>query len=451
MRTVSLAATTVLLTAIAGAAFPVEAAFTSASEEELANARRFRETFGFEAGTQLIMTAASDRANYPNMDWGVPLTESEASEIERRVAVQLSLDEATAYARSSADFAGVYIDQARGGLPVFLFADDPSRHAAAIASQLEPGTNFDVQAAERSYADLEVLQASIEAERAPFARRGVVLVSVGILTPANKVIVGVDGLSAGTASLLIETFGSGIALRDQRFPQADVCTVASCWPPKGGIEVKSVATGNRCTSGFISKNEFGQIGLLTAGHCIWAGGQGTWRHAGQNIGTTTGYTFWNGADADAAFIYTNAAGANPPTKNLYLTETDVTRALTSVIETANQHVGDVICRSGITSGKDCGTIAAANVSNPSCVNTTCRTIDHTWEVNFDSTGGDSGGPYHVGITTGFGIHIHSDPDGTPNARGWYSPLGWVRTEFLSRFDVLWGQCLNAACSLSWPA
>jgi hypothetical protein len=80
------------------------------------------------------------------------------------------------------------------------------------------------------------------------------------------------------------------------------------------------------------------------------------------------------------------------------------------------------------------------------------TVLKTMEVDFDSTGGDSGGPLFYTVPGGgttnriaLGTHVHSDPDGTPNAHGWYSPIDTGR----DTYNALWGysytMCFTSAC------
>lgn len=431
---------------------------TSPTADDIADALRFRTGLGLQSDLDYIRSAAADGAGFPDREWGVPLSRSEAAEVSRRVAVQLAKSDATVYAKNLPGSAGVYTDQMDGGVPVFLFVGDANSHVAEIESRLPAGTRFRVESVSRSTADLEEIRAAVDAAKPALLKQGIDVILTGIDTPANRLMLGVNGLTPAAEKVLRERFGDGIAVRDERPGVADACTFTSCWPPKGGFKVTGVS-GFGCTSGFVAsrENNPNSLALLTAGHCSWVnGGAGkNFTHNGVVIGPSTGHSFVNGADADEVFITINANN-NPPAKNLYIDTPPDTHALTVVVETANQDVNDVICRTGITSNKDCGQIVLENVTNQSCVTknnvVTCKNIDHTWEVNFDSAGGDSGGPYHVGITTGFGIHIHSDgpPDYAPGNRGWYSPLGWVRTEHFNRNGVFYSFCTSASCNTHWP-
>lgn len=447
----------VLVTLAMASVVPVIGA-AAPTEDQIADAVRLRSGLGFRADVDFIRAAIGDAVGFPDREWGVPLSRTEAAEVARRVAIQLAKSDAAVYAKALTESAGVYTDQLDGGAPVFLFAGDASSQLGEIESRLPAGTRFRVDTVSRSTADLEAIRLDVDLAKPSLLKQGIDVILTGIDTSANRLMLGVNGLTPSAEEVLRERFGDGIAVRDQRPGAADACTFSSCWPPKGGFKVTG-SKGFGCTSGFVAskENNPNSLALLTAGHCSWVnGGAGTnFTHNGLIIGPSTGHTFVSGADADAVFITINAAN-NPPAKNLYIDTPPDTHALTVVVETANQDQGDVICRTGITSNKDCGQIVLENVTNQSCVTvsgvTTCKNIDHTWEVNFDSAGGDSGGPYHLGTTTGFGIHIHSDgpPDYAPGNRGWYSPLGWVRTEYFNRFGVFYSYCTSASCNTHWP-
>lgn len=91
----------------------------STSHDDLESAVRFRSSLGFASDDATVAAALADRSSYPNLDWGTPMAEAEASEVARRVAVQESLHEATSYAGGVHGFAGVFIDHLDGGTPVF--------------------------------------------------------------------------------------------------------------------------------------------------------------------------------------------------------------------------------------------------------------------------------------------------------------------------------------------
>lgn len=208
-----------------------------------------------------------------------------------------------------------------------------------------------------------------------------------------------------------------------------------------------------CTGGFIAKKEgTSEYGFLTAGHCfILEGGSGdTWRHGGTAIGPSLQNTWRNGAAADAGYIRILSSSL-PSSKNQFISRpTDIVRSLTAVEGSAQQLVGESVCRTGRTSGQTCGTIVVRNVTRQSCLPTgACRDIANQMEVSFDSSGGDSGGPVYW-IERGYGIHVHSQAD-APGAHGWYSTLGFASAQYWTDWGVRYKFCLNAACTVTSPS
>ncbi len=80
------------------------------------------------------------------------------------------------------------------------------------------------------------------------------------------------------------------------------------------------------------------------------------------------------------------------------------------------------------------------------------TVTQVSTVNFDSTGGDSGGAvfkYVCGGTTGdvyaLGTHVHSEPDGPSADEGWFSGINEGEDDFSARFSFDYTVCQTPAC------
>jgi hypothetical protein len=282
------------------------------------------------------------------------------------------------------------------------------------------------------------------------AAEGIVLVSTGINAKLNAVGVGVKGLDVKAEQALHSRYGSAIVVRDQKFPVPDACTIFACWPPKGGLEIRSASDGGACTSGFMAKRlDITRYGLFTAGHCISVhGGFGTnWKHNGTIIGPARYQSWISNATGDAGVVTVNSV---PSTNRNYffVSPNESLRGLTSVEDREAQYMD--VCRTGRTSGKDCGIIVQVDVTLPSCVGTTCKNIQHQDEVDFDSTGGDSGGPVYYTFI-GFGTHTHSDPDGDPDPHGWFTPLNWARYAYeVASGGERYYFCLSSSCGTVYP-
>jgi len=110
-------------------------------------------------------------------------------------------------------------------------------------------------------------------------------------------------------------------------------------------------------------------------------------------------------------------------------------------------------------GKRCGVITGLSFGNKTCKGAgqgqgagPCATLEITVEVSFDSTGGDSGGPYWEGGSgntspwRAVGMHTHSMDDGTANAHGWYVPIS-RQLAALDAKVIIVRLCTDAACNV----
>lgn len=414
-----------------------------------AHAADFRAALGFQADAAYVTSSYSSPSAFPNNRWGIPLTNAEALELTRREAIMDLMPSANEYAQKQPDYAGEFFDHLAGGIPVYLFTKDLEAHRIVLAGLFPPGTPFEVRPANVEYSVLAGTQASVDAASPSLRKTGIQIVSTGIDPTTNSVLVGVTGLTRDKAATLEDRFGSNLTFREQGPAVADACnSMADCWPPKGGLEIASAYDGGLCTSGFIaSRLDTQALVMVTAGHCLEVhGGTSTvWTHHGNNIGQRQNETWNPNSNADVGLIGIYTA-STPTTKNQAIVGMPATVAgITIGTSSSNQSPGNTVCRTGRTTGLSCGTIYLANVTRQSCVNTTCYSINHTWEVTFDSTGGDSGGPLIHNQTFAHGTHVHSDPDGQPNAHGWYSPTDWGRSAYSAMFGVSYVICVQASC------
>jgi hypothetical protein len=370
-------------------------------------------------------------------------------------------------------YAGAYTDHARGGLPVLLTSEGEA-FRAAIKSLPDPGISYEIRDVEYSMAQLEAIQDKVTSASESLSKSGTRIVSVGLDAAANRVVVGVQGLTDDSTSALSSEFGPAVTTTEERPAQLDACTnMTSCWPMKGGLKIFNVGNPSVriCTAGYIvAKSDTGALGMITAGHCLeFATESKYWGHANsptaaQNVGSERLETWAELADADVGLIMfdldTVAALGAP--NAFHYADNSGNGTVVSVRAIASQITGDPVCRMGwgtwnaTGQGRTCGMVGAVtNATLLSCrqnLNVDCHNIKHQWTVDFDSTGGDSGGPvYRVVNSTShtyqaYGTHVHSDPD--PGTKGWYSPVDWGRIAYSEisgtpayNYDI----CITSSC------
>lgn len=430
-------------------------------------AMEWRQSHALRADREYVLRSFADESVFSEADLGLPLTADEWSEMVRRAEIQQGKQEAVEWASAQAGFAGVYTDHARRGVLVFLFAGKlpelPSLQRVAPV-----GAEVEIRAAERSLDELLELKKTILEASASLAETGVEVVSVGIRTHANAVIVGISEPDAKSREAIEREFGPAVEVREDHVAEADACTSNSnCWPPKGGFHMRST-NGTPCTSGWmVKRTDTSTRQILTAGHCSFrAGGVGSvWEHGvgGPDIGTSQSNTYnGTGSHASDVGLIGIYSSISIPNRNQFIAGTvsgaPVVAAVDSYFLSSAQNENDLVCRYGITSLRDCGEITDVDVAHISRVQMpdgtiVTKTIDRTWEVNFDSAGGDSGGPIFALPATpsaahiAFGTHVHSAEgyDPTLGIPGWYSPYDIGRNDWQALTGLMFNICLSASC------
>jgi hypothetical protein len=125
-------------------------------DSALRDAVRFRTDVGFDTSTSIVEASFGD-PSYSSEEWGIPLSRAELDNIAARSHVREAVQPAFGIARTQGGFAGVFIDQKRNGLPVFLSTD--ATGLRAVLDEVVPkGILYETRQVARSTSDLESLQ-----------------------------------------------------------------------------------------------------------------------------------------------------------------------------------------------------------------------------------------------------------------------------------------------------
>jgi hypothetical protein len=163
------------------------------SEREFDEAQTFRRDFALPSSMAVVRDSFADRETYSDMSRGIPLTPAEAAELDRRRDIVWQSEPAREFARTLDGYADVYIDQERGGIPVFRFTDELAAARAAIAEVMPDGVDFDVQRAEFTIKEMRNKQDRITEDMLEtdwLLDGDIQLVSAGASVKANRVLVG---------------------------------------------------------------------------------------------------------------------------------------------------------------------------------------------------------------------------------------------------------------------
>jgi hypothetical protein len=430
---------------LAGLAALTPATTLAATDDEIAAAAHFRASIGFQHEEAFVRTTFTNTEDYPNDDWGVPLSKAEAAEMERRTRARLTYQDAIDYAVEQPGSAGVYIDQLHGGRPVFLFTTDVAEQKETLGRMLPAGTEYVVSKVDHDTRTLRAMQDRIVDQWDALEKDGIPVEMVAIDVIANTVLVSLRHETAGAKASLRSAYDFPIETEVIGALQADCSSRKQCRDPlKGGLRVhpKDYSDDMDCTSAGLGKKD-GSFVIIVAGHCITSnsGGVGNvWQHGYPQLdrfGVAQGKSLPNGggeADVDVGWIDVDSGEDVSPANQFFRDgHTDI-KSFTHLAANNEQQVHDTVCRSGITTQWTCGLILIAGTADtrPTDNNGTWE-IKHVWVVDFDAQGGDSGAPYTKiygydpvsgnPLWAIAGVHSHSgndqcDPD--TNCRAWYS-------------------------------
>ena len=377
---------TVIPSPAAGAS-PSEAT-VRAGTADLLSATRFREDHGLRSDPAYVEKTLVDAA-FADGTFGVPLSPAEAALVLSEVRAQDALLPALAAARETPGCVGAYF--VRDQLTISVSAGEAAMEATATAAAPN-GAKVVISRVPFALKDLEAARSQIEEDWERLEAEGVSISQVGIDPALGRVRVVVGEDRTGQAlELLTSRFGKVLAVEVTPVESslfAGCNSIKDCGT-KGGLAAKS--GGWTCSTGFLAQEPggvFAPVRMLTAGHCIRdAGGVNggvAWKNESATItwGKGTHQKFDRNLDGGAFSL----GSSTPTTKNAYFAGTSDIRLVRGVRTNGNQVVGLTVCRSGRTSGFDCGIIRAADTS----VTLGGQQFWAMWKVDMQSAGGDSG-------------------------------------------------------------
>jgi hypothetical protein len=362
-----------------------------------------------------------------------------------------------AAAEADPAFGGFYFDQKAGGIPTFVFAEPEPAAADDIRAMLPPGAALTIEIRPHAYAELRATADTIIEDLETWNSEHLEIMSVAVDVRTNSVLVGVQDLDGAISSEVARRYGLSVRFRQQSPAEADACTsISACWPPKGGFKIVASSDGGICTSAFVARRtDTDELTLVTAGHCLYVhgGSDVQWTHNGSTIGKSKQYIWESFKAADVGLIRISDASTTAMASNFrrFISNANVSpptvSSLEDVASNSLQQVGYSVCRTGWASHRTCGEILYRQMANYSCVTGyTCRLINGTYEVDFDSTGGDSGGSMFSPLgPLGYGLHVHSDPDDDPDPHGWYTTLQNARDTLIDERGVTVNWCTTSLC------
>jgi len=340
-----------------------------------------RAALGLPTDPTYVAGVAADST--ADTSFGVPLTPAEIADLRARPDAA-ALDPMVSFARRHpADYGGTYIDQAAGGIVDVALTGSARLRTADLAALLPAGVKTRFRSVRWSEQDLTSATSAITKDMPVLEASGIVFGQVYPDVVTNRVVVAVIGDVAAATRLLTSKYGPIVDVRPGTSAEAMTCTRQSCPPPwRGGLQINS--TTHSCSSGYVARVAGGGLWyLITAGHCDDNGSINlNWYNGSAFIGSVVRSGFHDYSAADALAI---AIGSNTRSNYYWVASTDTQDTFTTW---AGGTVGEIVCKSGNTTGETCGGIQALGVTVPYDGK---HFVDQT-QVSMWIDLGDSGGP-----------------------------------------------------------
>lgn len=192
-----------------GSPSPTATATVVLTRDQLAEAVRFRRTFGLRADEFWIRKVAAD----PGADWlafGTPLSSEELDDLERRNGAGFETMKQAVIAYGMAhkgEWAGAFTDQARGGILVIQFSGHLDQHRAALASTLQPDAKVEFRAVRWSLGELEAQAQRLRGTDSWFRTIPAVLQSYGVDITTDRIKVRISSVDPLAAGMIEDHFG----------------------------------------------------------------------------------------------------------------------------------------------------------------------------------------------------------------------------------------------------
>lgn len=253
-------------------------------------------------------------------------------------------------------YAGTWIDHAAGGRINVAFTADAAKHVGEMKRSFPRPEKLHPVLVPRSMAELEAEltrmvadREEVRAGRLSFPGVDGVRYDMKVDVARNAVVVVVDDEDPRTRGAFASRYGQHVIVEATGVAEPTACTRADCRHSlRSGLRAES--TNGWCTLAFAVSG-----GILSAAHCPDTARQ----HAFTSYGSVTANSQINRADAERHSVSLNGfhAGAY-----LWVSSSETARRITSVGLWGNLVVGASACKSGITTGTDCGVVQNTNVS-----------------------------------------------------------------------------------------
>lgn len=397
----------------------------SGISEEIKEMIELRKEFGLEHNALNLSNLMDKKQLKPSEYLNIPLTVEEELEISTRIEMQEKhlpdFKKQINTVLDSSEFAGLFIDQAAGGIVKVGLTDkanDKSAKKEKLKSIFPNKNRIEFFEAKVSLNQLDDTHEQVAKKITEFAEQGIVITGINTDIINNRVEIGVEKLSSENERILLDFLGSAASYTLLLEEKVSTPTSRNVWygDMQAGLRIVNSTRATACTSNIGITDGYGQYYVLTAGHCAILYQKFT--QGGTTIGQVERHTGYNGTNADAMAIRVPKSYANTFAYLNYSKQ----RRFTATQSTSSDSVGEIVYMSGISSGVKSGRITSLNYT-AYYPNHGKGTYYKQRLASYPTVGGDSGGPVYTS-TTLRGIQSGIRSDGTAI----YSHIGWALYE-----------------------
>lgn len=183
----------------------------SPSATDLRSVVEFRIANGLRSDADWVRQVASDVSAQAGVRaFGVPLMPDELTALEQRVRAADGVASAVERygVEQPAEYGGVFIDHARGGIVVAQFTAGVAEHIRALRALVHPRAPLEVRQVSRTLAELAEIERHVRADLGWLESNGVHVEGFGIRPSLNAIQAKVVTDRAGAQALFDERYGA---------------------------------------------------------------------------------------------------------------------------------------------------------------------------------------------------------------------------------------------------
>jgi hypothetical protein len=370
---------------------------SNAQPFDVEQAVEFRRDAGLEYSEDAMSAATKANSTSQFLKYGIPLTPTEEARLDAREKMQSDTAPLRTLIREHPDeYASIWTDVATDRVVIDVVQGTSTDAASELIKRAGVSMSKVVfREVARSATEVEAaIDSFMSGPAKDLAAQGVTVSRVGLRVQDSVVEVGIKDLTDSDATTLARRYPGYTFVERRPFVSVDRRdNSGGQW--KGGTQILGWDANQGCTASFAIKAPNGNRYMVTAGHCASGLTTSHWDHNWSSQYPMVAQYFLSGSYADIGLIDVPDYMAS----NTIVLKTDPGgspyggQGASIVAAKLWTAVGDTLCRSGKTSGYQCGVVTGIASYNQwdEHVGASMYLKDQVI-LDFSSWSGDSGSP-----------------------------------------------------------